>query len=175
MFKYNSGNAQLMGGEIMVDIHPHPLDWLHFENSFSYVIASQKNVSDSTKYLPFTPPAKYTSEIQVSLKKLNKHFKNIFIKSGIDFYFNQNQIFSAYQTETSTNGYQLLHAAIGTDIYSAKRKFCSLLINVSNITNQAYQSHLNRLKYAPENFSNGRIGIFNSGRSINFKLIFPIG
>ena len=175
VFKYNSGNAQLMGGEIMVDIHPHPLDWLHFENSFSYVTASQKNVSDSTKYLPFTPPAKYTSEIQVSLKKLNTHFKNIFIKSGIDFYFNQNQIFSAYQTETSTNGYQLLHAAVGSDIFSAKRKFCSLLINVSNITNQAYQSHLSRLKYAPENFSNGRIGIFNSGRSINFKLIFPIG
>ena len=34
-FQFVQGNANLLGGEIIVDIHPHPFDWLHFENSFS--------------------------------------------------------------------------------------------------------------------------------------------
>jgi len=37
------GKAQLRGGELTLDIHPHPLDWLHFENSFSFVIADYKS------------------------------------------------------------------------------------------------------------------------------------
>ena len=36
-FRYFATDANLLGGEISIDIHPHPLDWLHFENSFSYV------------------------------------------------------------------------------------------------------------------------------------------
>jgi iron complex outermembrane receptor protein len=52
-FKFTSGNATLLGGEIYLDIHPHPLDWLHIENSFSYVQATQNNQPDSSKYLPF--------------------------------------------------------------------------------------------------------------------------
>lgn len=31
---------------------------------------------------------------------------------------------------------------------------------------KAYQNHLNRLKYAPENLLTGRTGVFNMGRNL---------
>jgi len=36
-FKFSQSGATLAGFEANFDIHPHPLDWLHFENTFSYV------------------------------------------------------------------------------------------------------------------------------------------
>ncbi|RYY08792.1 MAG: TonB-dependent receptor, partial [Cytophagaceae bacterium] len=39
LFQYVQGRARLLGGEATLDFHPHPLDWLHFENSFSLVRA----------------------------------------------------------------------------------------------------------------------------------------
>ncbi|MCH5687222.1 TonB-dependent receptor [Niabella sp. W65] len=36
-FKFNQQSARLMGIEARFDVHPHPLDWLHFENTFSFV------------------------------------------------------------------------------------------------------------------------------------------
>ncbi len=34
VFKFIQTKAQLLGGEARIDIHPHPLDWLHFSNAF---------------------------------------------------------------------------------------------------------------------------------------------
>src|ERR1051325_10431164 len=39
VFKFRQTAAQLYGGEISIDIHPHPLDWLHFENSLAVITA----------------------------------------------------------------------------------------------------------------------------------------
>jgi iron complex outermembrane receptor protein len=36
-FSYVQGNAVLNGGELSIDVHPHPLDWLHLLQGFSYV------------------------------------------------------------------------------------------------------------------------------------------
>lgn len=174
VFKYSSGNALLKGGEILVDLHPHPFDWLHFENSFSFVDAQQKDQPDSTTYLPFTPPMKITSELQFTQKKFLKVLSNCFFKFGLDYYFKQDQIYSAYNTETATSGYALLHAGIGTDIMRKQKKLLSAYFNISNLGDVGYQSHLSRLKYAPENLATGRSGIYNMGRSFNFKVIVPL-
>ncbi|MEO5570024.1 MAG: TonB-dependent receptor [Bacteroidia bacterium] len=173
-FKYSSGQANLLGGEISIDIHPHPLDWLHFENSFSYVQSTQKNQPDSTKYLPFTPSPKFSSELKANAKKLSKSLNNAYIEIGLDNYFNQDKFYAAYGTETATAGYTLLNFGIGTDVVSKTRTLLSLYINVSNLTDVAYQSHLSRLKYGAENNVTGRTGVFNMGRNISFKLIVPI-
>ncbi|RZK55532.1 MAG: hypothetical protein EOO59_10505, partial [Hymenobacter sp.] len=50
-----SCRARLLGGEATLDFHPHPLDWLHFENSFSMVRARQLGVTEDQQYLPFIP------------------------------------------------------------------------------------------------------------------------
>ena len=173
-FKFVSGNAKLVGGEFSIDIHPHPLDWLHFENSFSFVQSTQKGQPDSTKYLPLTPAPKFTSELKATSKKLGRHLANTYVKIGLDNYFAQNKFYSAYGTETATPGYSLLNFGLGTDIMSEHKTLFSLYISADNITDVAYQSHLSRLKYEDVNNITGRTGVFNMGRNISFKLIVPV-
>ncbi|MEP7320678.1 MAG: TonB-dependent receptor [Saprospiraceae bacterium] len=173
-FKYTSGQANLSGGEISIDIHPHPLDWLHFENSFSYVRSVQKNQPDSSKYLPFTPPAKFSSELKAVSKKLGKSFLNAYLKLGVDNYFAQNNFYAAYGTETATPGFTLINAGMGADIVAHNKPLCSIYISANNLTDVAYQSHLSRLKYESINPLTGRTGVFNMGRNFSFKLLMPI-
>jgi len=173
-FKYASGDAHLAGGEIFVDIHPHPLDWLHFENTFSYVQAMQKDQPDSMKYLPLTPPAKWTSELRATAKKTGKFFENSYLKFGVDIYFRQDKFYAAYGTETATPGYVLVSAGVGTNVTSKNRTLFSLFISANNLADVAYQSHLNRLKYLPANNATGRTGIYNMGRNISFRLLIPM-
>lgn len=173
-FKYTSGNAHLYGGEITIDIHPHPLDWLHFENSFSFVQSVQANQPDSMKYLPFTPAPKLHSELRATAKKFGKNLINAYVKIGVDNYFKQNHFYEAFGTETATPGYTLLNAGIGTDVLSKNKIMFSIYISANNLTNVAYQSHLSRLKYLDDNNATGRKGIFNMGRNFSIKMIVPI-
>jgi iron complex outermembrane recepter protein len=171
-FKFSQGNAQLLGGEVNIDIHPHPWDWLHFENTFSFVQATQKNQSDSTKYLPFMPAPKYRGELKAQFKSIYKRVNNGYLKFSVDHYFAQNNVYSAFNTETETPAYTLISAGLGFDIKGFKRNdFMSVFVSAENLGNIAYQSHLSRLKYAPENPLTGRKGIYNMGRNFSFKLI----
>lgn len=171
-FKYTQGNAQLLGGEIFVDIHPHPFDWLHFENSFSYVSATQNNRPENQKFLPFIPAPKYRGEIKTHFDEINKLITHFYAKFSVDHYFAQNNVFSAYDTETITPAYTLLGVGIGADIKAfGKKDFFNLFISGDNLTDVAYQNHLSRLKYAPENLATGRVGVFNMGRNFSLKLV----
>lgn len=173
-YKFESGDAQIMGGEFYLDIHPHPWDWLHFENSFSYVHSILKNQSDSTKYIPFTPAPKWKSDIRADISKVGKYVQNGFISFGIEHYFRQDKIYWAYDTETATPAYTLLNASIGGDVIYRKRTLCSIYISGTNLADIGYQSHLSRLKYLDINNFTGRSGVFNMGRNISFKLIVPV-
>lgn len=174
-FHFVSGKAALSGGEISIDIHPHPLDWLHFENSFSYVQAVQKGQPDSTKYLPFTPAPKIQSELRADIKNKGKVFSNTYIKVEMENYLIQDKFYAAFGTETETPAYTLLHLGAGTDIKNKKNRIvCSLYLSVNNLTDAAYQSHLSRLKYTPVNYATGRNGVFGMGRNASFKLVVPI-
>lgn len=173
-YKFDSGNASLIGGEVYFDIHPHPLDWLHFENSFSYVRAQLKNQPDSTRNLPFTPGPKWKSDIRVDIGKAGKCLKNCYLSVGLERYFKQDQIYAAFNTETFTPGYTLLNASVGSEIVYKNKTLCSLYVSGTNLADVAYQSHLSRLKYAPANNATGQNGIYNMGRNISVKLIVPV-
>ena len=174
-YKFTQGDATLIGGEIYLDIHPHPFDWLHIENSFSYVEARQNNQADSTKYLPFIPAPKYRGELKAQFKKVGKNLANAYIKFGVDYFFKQDKIFSAYGTETQTPSYTLLSAGLGANVKAFNRpNFMSIYISAENLADAAYQSHLSRLKYAPNNPLTGRNGVYNIGRNISLKLIFNL-
>ncbi len=171
-FRFTQGNASLLGGEIYVDIHPHPLDWLHVEQSFSYVQATQSHQSDSTKHLPFIPAPKYSGELKAQFKKVNHSFSNTYLKIGIDYIFSQHNYYSAYQTETATPSYTLINAGIGGRLKAFNKKdFLNLFIIGENLANTSYQNHLSRLKYAPANIANGRMGVFNMGRNVSVKVV----
>jgi len=121
-FKFESGKARISGGEFILDIHPHPLDWLHFQNSFSYVNAQLFNQTDSTRYLPFTPAPRWNSELRANIETKGNLLKNTYISLGIEHYFRQNNVYSAYDTETTTPAYSLVNAAFGTDLLINKQK-----------------------------------------------------
>ncbi len=174
-FRFTAGNARLAGGEIYVDVHPHPLDWLHIENSFSYVQAVQSKVPDSMKYLPFIPAPKYTGEIKAQWKEAGKIFSHVYVKFGVEHFFKQDRIFSAFGTETETPAYTLLNAGAGAYIHAFHRKdFLRIYVSAGNLLDVAYQNHLSRLKYAPENVATGRRGVFNMGRNVSIKLIMNL-
>jgi iron complex outermembrane recepter protein len=173
-YKFDAGNAQIQGGEFFIDFHPHPWDWLHFENGFSYVQAMLLNQPDSSKYLPFTPAAKWKSDIRVDFAKKNKYLNNIYLSFGIEHYFRQDNFYSANETETATPAYTLLNASLGTDFMWKKRRICSVYVTGSNLADIAYQSHLSRLKYAAENNVTGKTGVYNMGRNISLKLLVPV-
>ena len=81
----------------------------------------------------------------------------------------------ADETETSTPAYTLLNATFGSDILlRGQRKLCEIYIIGENLLNTAYQNHLSRLKYTDVNNMTGRRGIFNPGRNITLKVVFPV-
>ncbi|WP_163709062.1 TonB-dependent receptor [Mangrovibacterium lignilyticum] len=174
VFKFTGGKAHLYGGELFIDMHPHPLDFLHFQNTFSYTRGTLSNQPDSAKNLPMIPAARWLSEIKFDIKDVNNWMQNAWISFSVDHNWKQDNFFAAYATETATPAYTLLNAGIGTDFTGKKGKICSLFISINNLTDKAYQSHLSRLKYTGLNETTGREGYFNMGRNVSFKLIIPI-
>ncbi len=173
-YQFVSGNAHLFGGELRIDIHPHPLDWIHFENTFSFVQATQYGQPDSTRYLPLIPPPKWQSSLRFSLKKAGKSLENLYFQVESELYLEQNRYYSAFGTETRTPAYSLFNLGLGGEITRNQKQVCSLYISLNNLLDAAYQSHLSRLKYTPENYATGRTGIYNMGRNLSIKVVFPL-
>jgi iron complex outermembrane receptor protein len=181
VFKFRQTTAALYGGEIRLDIHPHPLDQLHFENAVSVVYASNRGgngalITDSTRYLPFVPPVHGSSELRVDLRKRRGPFASGYVRFGVQWFLEQDRIFSAYGTETRTPGYTLLDAGIGSDIVDKHgHVLFQWSISASNLADVAYQSNMSRLKYMDSDPVNatGRSGIYEMGRNIAFQVIVP--
>lgn len=174
-FQFNQNDAKLSGLEVSLDIHPHPLDWLHFENSVSFVRGRFDEKVGGTDNLPLIPAPKLSSELGTNFKKGGKALRNFYVKVGMERDFKQDKPFFAYDTETSTPGYTLLNAGIGTDIINKKEKtIFSIHFAGINLSNAAYQNHLSRLKYAGENMVTGRTGVFNPGRNFSLKINIPL-
>jgi iron complex outermembrane receptor protein len=180
-FQYQAVNAQLYGGELSIDLHPHPLDWLHFENSLSLIYALNRGtpgvqIPDDARYLPFIPPLHTRSELLAEFKKKAKHFSGTFMQFGLEYYAKQDRAFTAYNTETPTPAYMLMNAGVGTTVTTnSGTTLFRISIQGNNLADVAYQSHLSRLKYFepyPQNGS-GHSGIYDMGRNISVKLIIP--
>ena len=137
VFLYEQDNAYLYGGEIGLHLHPHPLDWLHFESSFETVTGKQKN---NNSYLPLIPANSLHNTIRVEFEKNVIRKGYAFIKYSSTF--NQNNI-SAF--ETTTEGYSLLSTGFGCSINIFNDEL-SFYIAGNNLTDKTYINHLSRLK-----------------------------
>jgi len=141
----------------------------------SFVRGIQLNQPDSMKNLPFIPAPRLQSEIKTEFKKVGTFVRNGFAKFGIEYNFRQNHFYEAFNTETATPDYLLVNAALGGDVVDRHEKtLFSIFLVANNLLDKAYQNHLSRLKYGPENPVTGRIGVFNMGRNFSVKLIFPL-
>ncbi len=172
-FRFAQNNAHLYGAEFNFDIHPHPLDWLHIDNTFSWVRGVLSEEQDGSRYLPLIPATRLINEIKVDFAKdgmINKGF----VMMQLDNTFAQHHPFTGFNTETATPAYSVINAAIGGSIASKGKSLFSLFFGVNNITDVAYQNHLSRLKYAPGNLVTGRMGVYNMGRNFSIKINVPL-
>ena len=174
-FKFDQRKATLAGIEATLDVHPHPIDWLHFQNTFSFVRGLLKEQIEGSRNLPFIPAPKLLTELRGDFKKAGKHISNFYLKLEMDNTFKQSHAFTAFDTETQTTGYTLFNAGIGTDVVGKNGKTLFIInFSANNIGNVAYQSHLSRLKYAAQNVLTGRNGVFNMGRNFSVKVNVPL-
>ena len=186
-YAFTQGDARLAGFEAGVDIHP--IHSVHFSNTFSMVNARLLHQAACTKYIPFTPAPRWSSELKWELQHhshstvMHHHsnhtphrslLNNLYIAANLDCFLRQSHIYSADDTETATPAYALIGLSAGTDIQLNRKKVAELYITADNLLNNAYQSHLNRLKYADINNVTGRHGVYNMGRNITIKIVIPV-
>lgn len=173
-FQFTQHTAVLMGAEALIDIHPHPLDWLHWENRIAYVRGEFSSPVGGTTAVPFIPAARWVSELRGEFFKGGKTVRNLGAHLELDRSFAQRRAFYAFNTETPTPGYTLLNAGISADIAHKGKTLFSVYLLGSNLTDVAYQSHLSRLKYTDLNLQTARRGVFNMGRNFVFRVNIPL-
>ena len=156
VYDYLQNDAKLYGGEFGFHLHPHPLDWLHFESSFETVTGQLNN----DEYLPLIPANSLQNTLRIEfedgkIRKKSSAFitlKNTFDQKNISDF------------ETRTGGYSLLSAGVETNLKINKLLF-KVGFSGTNLTNKEYVAHLSRFK--PD-------GILNIGRSLNVNLRLEI-
>ncbi|NND79427.1 MAG: TonB-dependent receptor [Maribacter sp.] len=153
VFVYTQENANLFGGEIGFHLHPHPLDWLHYESSFETVIGKRSN----DQYLPLIPANKLTNTIRVEGNNKSDWLEAEYAFVALRSVFDQSKV---DQFESTTNGYNLVDIGLGGDIKLNKIPI-QVRLSANNIFDKAYISHLSRLKTD---------GIANIGRNISLAV-----
>ncbi|MFV8839180.1 TonB-dependent receptor [Salinimicrobium soli] len=149
VFQYIQNDAKLYGGEAGFHLHPHPVDWLHFESSFDVVLGER----DNGQALPLIPGASILNTFRVEFPKLRSSFADSFAFLSLKTVFDQNR---TGEFETPTGGYSLLNAGMGTTLLLGGSAL-ELQVSGTNLLNRTYISHLSRLK---------QDGIPNMGRNI---------
>lgn len=173
-FKFSQQGANLAGVEILTDVHPHPLDWFHWQNRFSVVRASFTEEVDGTRNVPLIPAGRWVSEFRAELFRKAKAVRNLTFHLEMDRNFAQHRPFTAFDTETETPGYTLFNASLSANISSRGKTLFSVYLMGANLGDVAYQTHLSRLKYTDENLQTGRTGVFNMGRNFVFRVNVPL-
>ena len=174
LFEFDQYDAHLYGVEFNMDIHPHPLDWLHFENTFSVTKARFGRAIDGSPDVPGIPAARYMSQLKGNFLRKGKFLRDLYASLESDYTFKQSNAFTGYNTETATSSYWLINASIGTDVVHKGQTLFTINISANNVTDVAYQNHLSRLKYTAVNHVTGRQGVFNIGRSFAMKINVPL-
>jgi iron complex outermembrane receptor protein len=185
IYQYLSTNTAIITGVSgFLNIHPAAAKWLEIDNGFTYIYSHIPNETDSTKHLPYIPAPHLNSEVKLRLgDRHNSILKGTYLKFGLQHDWAQNNVYSAFYTELPSAQYTLFNAGAGTNFVNPKtgRTICSLYINCTNLTNVAYADHLNLAQYflayngTPVTVTKPSQGIYNMGRNISFKLIFPFG
>lgn len=155
-------NALLRGIEASFTLHP--VEFFHFENSFSYTKATNRGTNQP---LPFIPAATLRNEVR--FEPAIPGTKKAYVAVGVDNVFSQHRT-AAF--ELPTGAYTLLNAGIGTTIQLGKQEL-SLYVSGKNLLNKRYYDHLSRFKPGRLDESDPTFGIYNPGRNITFGLTLP--
>ena len=192
VYQYTANTAITAGAAGYLNIHPSTMEWFEMDNGFTYIYSLFFGQSDSTRYIPWTPAPRLTSELKFKLlDKPHSIFKGTYFDFGVAKYRAQNDIYSALHTELPSLAYAIYNVGIGTNFVDRKTRqlICTLLVNCTNLMNISYIDHTARTQYFwaynsandPTNF--GKMpavvtkqseGIYNMGRNVGLKLIVPL-
>ncbi len=156
VYTYIQNDAYLYGGEMGLHLHPHPLDWLHFESSYEMVIGKQKEGG----YLPRIPANKFDNTFRAEFD-INNWLDFGYFFVNLESTFNQNKI---SDFEDSSDSYNLLNFGLGGNVIFNKIK-TNVNFTIKNILNKEYISHLSVLNEE---------GIPNPGINFIFGLKFNL-
>jgi iron complex outermembrane receptor protein len=92
-YKFDQSTASLAGFEALLDLHPHPLDWLHWKNTLSYVKGNFSEPIEGSKNVPFIPATRFLSEFRVELLSKGKNYSQSDIVCWCRSYIRSNQSF----------------------------------------------------------------------------------
>lgn len=137
VYEYLQNDALLYGGEAGLHLHPHPVDWLHFESSAEMV----RGEKESGENLPLIPAPSFTNTFRVEMGEkqwFESSYGFITLKSTLA---QEN----TSQFETRTPGYSLLSAGMG-GTFSTGETLWEIRISGNNLLDKTYISHLSRLK-----------------------------
>ncbi len=185
IYQYLSTNTAIIEGiSGFLNIHPTAARWLEIDNGFTCIYSYIPGASDSTRHLPYMPAPHLHSEVKLRLNDWrNSIFKGTYLKFGLQHDWAQNNVYSAFYTELPSSQYTIFNAGLGINFVNRKsgRTICALYVNCTNLTNVAYADHLNLAQYflayngTPVTVTRQSQGIYNMGRNVSFKLIFPFG
>lgn len=177
-YQYEQSKAHLYGGEFWLAIHPRNWNGFRWDNHMSLVYGFNrksefKEKGKAGEYLPLIPPMMLNSGFSQSIEPKLKWITSITPKFELEYSAVQNRYLGLNGTETATPSYALFNLAISADMNYAKEKNIQLVFQVNNLFDNAYQSHLNRLKYFEYygHSTNGKSGIYNMGRNIVMKVV----
>jgi len=185
IYQYVSTNTAIIEGVSgFLNIHPATAKWLEVDNGFTYIYSHIANSPDSTQHLPYMPAPHLHSEVKLRLNNgRNSVLKGTYLKFGLQHDWAQNTVYSAFYTELPSAQYTLFNAGLGTNFVNPKtgKTICSFYVNCNNLTDVAYADHLNLAQYfygingTPVTVTQQNQGVYNMGRNVSFKIVFPFG
>ena len=184
-FKYNQGNASLIGGEVGIDVHP--IEQLHIENTFSFVRGRFLGSALECKDLPKMPAPRWN----VNVKYLFPDFahglcRRTYVSAGMEYNLRQEKYYYTDDTETATPDYGIVNLSAGMDLHVFGNNCIQVSLTCQNLFDKVYQNHLSRLKYVVEvsapretrglegSYSGERYTIYGMGRNFCIKVNVPI-
>lgn len=136
IYTYVQNDAYLFGGEIGIHLHPHPMDWLHFESLYETVIGKQKEGG----YLPRIPANKLDNTFRAEFD-IDQWLDFGYVFLNLESTFKQNKV---SDFEDTSDNYNLLNFGLGGNVLFGKIK-TSINFTIKNILNKEYISHLSVL------------------------------
>ena len=180
-FQFQQTNAQLYGGDAELRVHPKAWNGLHLDNAFTCVYGYNRNArynkaGDRGEYLPFIPPPRLLTGVGYDHAMRGGVVRSLAFKVQMDHSWAQNRYLGLFNTEMPTPQYTLFDVSAHSDLRYGKRQTMQLQLQVNNVFNTAFQSHLSRLQYFEyyKASPNGHLGIFEMGRNICIKAILNV-
>lgn len=156
IYTYVQNDAYLYGGEAGFHLHPHPLDWLHYESSFEMVIGKQKHDG----YLPRIPANKFDNTFRAEFD-VDGWLDFGYVYLNLESTFKQDKI---SEFEDPSDSYNLLNFGLGGNV-DFKGIRTNINFTIRNILNKEYISHLSVLNEE---------GIANQGINFVFGIKFSL-